>query len=164
MKKIIKTEILGYNFDTSDPEEKQKYTQLRNSLKRQGLSCFFSRSPSRYSKDYDRYQDKLKAVLAKGFINLEIDTIFSDQWNSAEPYNLRVFDWYEPVLENKKIKRGYYLIQTPEMKHLRKTSTRCQYCGKVSLLKDCKGSTCPHCKETGYLLDLTQSGMRFLVK
>ena len=83
-------------------------------------------------------------------VNLEVQHLFDDQWNSEE--GLRLFNKVEFVWPNKGILEGYYLRQTPEMIAVLQGTARCGYCGHQTTVGEkgfcdkCLGS--PYLKET----------------
>lgn len=97
----IKTILHQYLFNTSIAEEKKQYESLQSELKANGLKLFDC-----INSHNREYWDNLPGVI-------EIDTsyVFNNQWNSSAG---RVFDWYEDIYQNKKIKRGYWLELTEQ--------------------------------------------------
>ena len=106
----LKTKIHYYRFDTSNPEEKREYDALRTKLTdgRHWMNCLASQNEYGYSH-------------AAGVENIELETkfLFSNQWNST---TARVFDWYEPIFDNRRIKAGHWLEITDEMREIRRTT------------------------------------------
>ncbi len=60
-------------------------------------------------------------------VNLEVQHLFADQWNSVEGF--RLFNKVEFVRPNKSICEGFYLQQTPEMVEALRGTAKCRYCG-----------------------------------
>ena len=89
-------------------------------------------------------------------VYLDTSYFFSNQWNASlhtpDAPGVRLFDWYERIVDNKNIKTGYYLEPTPGMLALRAKTHVCGYCGKLDKTghapfwhKDCVSS--PYLKE-----------------
>lgn len=115
----LETTLHRYRFDTSDPRERTDWVKLCNSLKnREGAGHLMnvSASPSEYKK----------SEMSVKSITLETKCLFDNQWNSTE---MRVFDWYEAIFENRHIKEGHYLDITPEMIAIRHDTEKCGFCG-----------------------------------
>lgn len=129
----MKTTIHVYRFDTNVPAEKAAWDKLRDELKKTHPWCMESSTPpgkSHYRTEWDGVQ-------------VELDTahLFDNQWNAASepggdgPEGWRLFDWAldydtDHMGRRNKIRRGYYLEQTEEMRAARKNRYRCGYCGK----------------------------------
>lgn len=146
----MKTTLHTYCFDTRNEEEKAAYKGLVKSLTAQGLKCFRSWGGG------DGHYTPFAKLSSKGIaVELETAHIFENQWNTAPIGGLsdkgyRVFDWAEDYLDNKQLKRGHYLTQTPEMADIRRNTVACGYCAKQEPAQ--KGHVfCPHCAGSEYL-------------
>lgn len=143
---MLKTRIHTYRFDTSKPAEKAAWEALKARLSL-GPHCMESWSPNG-KNHYDFVRD-----IDGHEIDLETKHLFDNQWNTApiegiSESGLRVFDWALDVLNNKHIKQGHYLDQTPEMTAIRETTLTCGYCGKHHAL----GKVfCDACLDSEYL-------------
>jgi hypothetical protein len=137
-----------YHFDISKPAEKAAYGALCERLEAQGLEMFHS-----LGDHYHADRDGLA-------LTLETGCLFHNQWNTApipgiSDLGLRVFDWAQDAIfyngvENKIIKRGYYLDQSPEMREARRNTYKCGYCDKQE--PAAKGYVfCPHCLDSEYM-------------
>lgn len=105
----LETKINVYRFDISDKEQAAQYSQLKKELKAKGLKLFDAISGAKWD-----YFDKLRAAESA---KISFDYVFDNQWNT----NLgRLFDWYEEIYPNKKIKQGYWLSLTNEHQEARK--------------------------------------------
>lgn len=144
----IKTKLVSYYFDTSEPDQKAAYGALKAELKAQGLRCFETWGGSGHYLPFAENGAE---------VELETKQLFSNQWNTApisgvSDNGLRVFDWAQdyPINFRKCIKRGHYLEQTAEMQAARDNTVACGYCGKQEPAQ--KGYTfCPHCLDSEYL-------------
>lgn len=104
----IETKLTVYRFDISNSEEKKEYEALEKSLKNNGLKLFDCIDSTKYGY-FELLEKKGKCYIDPSFV-------FDNQWNT----NLgRIFDWYESIVPNKKLKIGYYLTLTPEHYKLR---------------------------------------------
>lgn len=131
----MKTKIHTYRFDISQPDQAQEYEALCARLK-DGRHFFNVLAV--------HGEHKVNA----GEITLETAFIFSDQWNSDKG---RVFDWYEGIYPNKRIKDGHYLDITDEMREVRRVTLKCGYCGKHYQAADNPGQFCSACLDSEYL-------------
>jgi hypothetical protein len=145
----IKTKVKYYRFDISNEEEKKQYKALSQKLNKLGLTLFDSISLSDYTTKTSFF-NKIKELENKGFIELETEFIFNNQWNTTEEsFNLRVFDWAEEIYPNRKIKEGYYLEVNKEMTDIRENTFKCGYCGKQYFKT--KERFCLNCLDSEYL-------------
>lgn len=97
--KTIKTVLHKYRFDTRIAEEKNQYETLKAELKAKGMKLFDC-----INSHNREYWDNLP-----GEIEIETGFVFDNQWNSSAG---RVFDWYEDIYDNRKLKQGYWLELT----------------------------------------------------
>lgn len=139
----ITTTLHAYYFDISDLNEREQYEALVARLEAQGMKCTeFLALPS--SSSYCRYVEHLDGKE----VQLETRHLFDNQWNTA--CGLRVFDWVQGIYPNKNIKSGHYLVQTDEMRELRRNTHGCGYCGHQERAE--RGSVfCTACLGSGYL-------------
>jgi hypothetical protein len=142
----MKTTITSYCFDTSNPKDADAYKGLAASLRKTNGRCFISWGRGSH----------YEAAWAEGVpVTLETQHLFENQWNTAPgglTGNLRVFDWAEDYLPDKKIKRGHYLAITPEMTAVRKHTVACGYCGHQES-DTMAASFCPKCLGSEYLAE-----------
>ena len=125
----MKTIIHYYEFDTKDGKQALEYNKLFNKLKAMGLKCLESIGVN----CFEFYSKEIKPLDGQE-IELETKQIFDNQWNTTK--GLRVFDWSEPILDNRYYKIGMWLEQTEEMDVIRRNAYQCGYCGKVSDVSD----------------------------
>ena len=157
MNTTIKTTIHAYGFDLKIPAQKVEWESLRAILSVEGFPRCFESLGEHYAPF---------AALDGIALELETTSLFADQWNTAAlpsaqkkewaENGVRVFDWSLDALfdangrKRTDIKRGHYLIQTPEMRSLRANTMVCGYCGKQE--PAAKGYVfCPHCLDSEYL-------------
>lgn len=148
---MIRTKIKYYRYELDKPEDNKRYKLLSDCLKNQGLKLFdcISLELQSYEKKTNFF-NKIKQLENKGFIELETEYIFNNQWNTTEEsLNLRVFDWYEEIYPNRKIKEGYYLEVNKEMNQIRENTFKCGYCGKQYFKP--KKEFCLSCLDSEYL-------------
>lgn len=91
-------------------------------------------------------------------VELSTNHVFDNQWNTLS--GRRVFDWAleseHPCHAPRGVKRGHYLVQTDEMRAIRRDTYACGYCGHRSpapktFCEECLGS--PYLREEDlYLL------------
>src|SRR6266436_1174217 len=104
---MLQTKIHTYKFDVSQPDQAREYEALCARLKEDGRHFFNVLAIPGHG------EHKVNA----GEITLEPACIFSNQWNSDQG---RVFDWYEGIYPNRKIKSGHWLEITEEMRQVRR--------------------------------------------
>jgi hypothetical protein len=144
---MIKTQLVTYSFDLRKDEEKKPYKTLCRKLKRLGLVKF----------DCLATQSAMRTTYVSEEVTLETNFLFDNQWNeqdrSPTEKGRRLFDWYEPIFPNKTLRKGYYLVPTPEMQEVRDTTFKCGYCGKHyhDYNKDEHGEFCLACINSPYL-------------
>jgi len=151
MASTISTVLHYYNFDISNPDQKAEYKSLQARLKRSGLELFDSIDTG---NNWNWYNETIVPLHGQTVL-LETEYLFNNQWNSAPmkpgDNGMRLFDWSETIYPNKKLKRGYYLEQTPEMKALRTDTCACGYCGAKYYLPTI--DWCTACLATEYLTE-----------
>lgn len=122
----LQTKIHAYHYDLDIPAEKQAYDALCERMQAQGVKCFES-----WGGKTPHYRPELDGLT----IELETKFLFGDQWNTApiagvSELGLRVFDWAQDYIDDKRIKQGHWLEQTPAMVEARQNRLKCGYCGK----------------------------------
>jgi hypothetical protein len=141
----MKTTFHTYYYDVSKPEDKEAYSLMCIFLAHQEkLKCFETWGGIPGSGHYFPFKDWNGKE-----IELETKHLFDNQWNTSTH---RVFDWAQdyPIDFSKSIKRGHYLVQTAEMREIRRNTCACRYCGKQEPAQ--KGYVfCPHCLDSEYL-------------
>jgi hypothetical protein len=155
--KTLATKLHSYWFDVSNPTERAAYEALCETLRSTpGRGSFMNCWANPNEKSH-----------GNGTVTVELETsfLFGNQWNtseiSPEPFrNFRVFDWYEPIYPNRKIKAGHYLDITAEMIAVRGTTLQCGYCGK--LYANGKPGFCSACLDSPYLKEKELHLLRLL--
>lgn len=135
--KNLQTKIHTYFFSLDKPEDVQAYEELRQRL-----------SDGRHFFNVLAIPGHGEHKVNAGEITLEPACIFSDQWNSDQG---RVFDWYEGIYPNKRIKSGHWLEITEEMRQVRRDTLKCGYCGKHYQVADKHCQFCSACLDSEYL-------------
>jgi hypothetical protein len=133
----LRTTIVTYRYWLENPEERAEYEEMCARLKKDGLKKFPILS----------FQRDKKFKVVPGYVRLETNYIFSNQWNSETQ---RLMDWSETVFPNKNVKEGYYLKQTKKMRAIRKNTLVCGYCGKYEMV-GCGKEFCDKCLDHEYL-------------
>lgn len=129
--RTVKTVLHFYEFNTRSDEELKEYARLRERLTKMGYSEF-----DVLEQDNGSYMRKM-ALLDGKEIELETKYLFSNQWNTVpiqgvSDKGLRVMDWREEApLYSNRLKRGYWLEQTDEMRRVREAVSKCGYCGSA---------------------------------
>lgn len=132
----MKTNLIEYRFDISAPVERLSYQAMVERLKATpGRGKFMNCTA--YLGEVSVQRDAVRPV------TLKTDHLFANQWNTVE--GVRVFDWYEPIFDNRDIRAGHYLEITDEMRHVRDSTYKCGYCGTrhsaPGYCTECVGST-----------------------
>ena len=160
----MNTTIHQYRYNLGNPTEAKQYADLCTRMEAQGIKCFEAWGRGSF------YNPALHGVV----IELETKHLFDNQWNTApipgiSDKGLRVFDWAQDCLDNKRIKMGHWLEQTPEMIEVRANRRKCGYCGKQYDLRDDGGAPkfCQEClwsqflkREDLYLVRVVELGAR----
>jgi hypothetical protein len=115
------TTLRTFSFDTSKPDDRAAWDDLRRSLESTHPRCM--ESISNPEGDHIR----VGRLLANAPVDLEIDHLFDNQWNTVSGH--RVFDWALDYRTHGPYKTGYYLDQMEWMKRLRSETFKCGYCG-----------------------------------
>src|SRR6185295_4865296 len=109
----MRTIIHAYYYDISKKKDMQEYTELTEKLKTLGLKLFDGIS---LNKNVITYHKNIIAPLDGTEIELETKFLFNNQWNTAPTVTsesgLRVFDWSEDIVPNRRLKIGMWLEQT----------------------------------------------------
>lgn len=141
MTDTIKAELVYYRIDTSQPEGDKAYEELCKSLREIPFKTWVTRGrfPNGATNfELQQFINSLTKKLNINFsrktsqaysreINLKIDHLFDDQWNTIEGFRLHnkaSFVW--PALH---IKEGYYIRQNQEMIGVLQSTAECGYCG-----------------------------------
>jgi hypothetical protein len=128
----IKTKLHTYRFNVENEGEAKAYKSLRAQIDAQGIEgrghwMNVLASPG---------EPRNVGLIDNSTVEIEIDPscIFENQWNTADgsltTNGARVFDHYEGIYPNKKIKHGHWIEITPELYRARKETLKCGYCGK----------------------------------
>ena len=149
----LKTTLHIYWYDISKPADATAYAELCAKLKGLGLRVFETWSMKPGQGHYKTFAD-----LDGREIELETAHLFDNQWNTApidgfSDKGHRVFDWAQEYVDNKKIKAGHWLDQTPEMVAIRRETRKCGYCG-THYPKSPENDAlvfCTHCLDSEYL-------------
>jgi len=113
---MIKAKMVNYRYDLTIKSDKLEYKKLSEQLKKQDYKLFAV-------IEFEKYKEVPENVTIK------TDYLFNNQFNTEE--GLRVFLWKESILvENRKIKRGHYMIYNPELMQAIQDQFACGYCGK----------------------------------
>ena len=143
----VKTIFRSYCFNLRNGDEREAYAALCNQLRAQGLKRLRMRS-GRLDGRSSVYEG-----LNGREITLEVEHLFSDQWNAAplegSGSGLRVFDWYEEAVDDEALRLGHYLLQTPQMAELRRNTHKCGYCGAQATAGE--SVFCPRCAGSEHL-------------
>lgn len=134
--KTLPSHLTGYHLNLDDPDEAARYKAIQQWRRAAGVKLF----------------DCIDGHPAGGDdcdVELETDFVFDNQWNTTD--GRRVFDWYESIVPNKRIKIGHYLEITSKMVILRANTCKCGYCGKEYYGADNSGKFCPACLDSKHL-------------
>jgi hypothetical protein len=146
----MKTKIIYYWFNTSEPDDKEAYAKLV-------LAAGAQKGAGNAMVAWDAGKHGYKAGLHEFDVELETKHIFGNQWTGiVEGKSLRVFDWAESArgegIFNVKIRTGHYLVMTDDMREIRRNTMVCGYCGAQE--PAAKGYVfCPHCLDSEYLTE-----------
>jgi hypothetical protein len=150
----MKTKLHSYHFDISKPDQNAAYESLVARLTADEGRRFFN-----------VYAMNGEHKTITGEVTLETKHLFADQWNTSSDSptnpNARIFDWYEGIFPNKKIKQGHWLEITDEMRSVRQTTLICGYCGK-NYANGSEGSFCTSCLDSAYLKETELHLLRLL--
>jgi len=73
--------------------------------------------------------------------------LFGNQWNEKTT-NLRLFNWYQVIYPNTRIKEGYYLELTDEIRNIILGNKKCNWCGETINIDEI---VCTKCGKSDYL-------------
>lgn len=122
---IIKTTIHYYWFDVSKPDEAEQYEALVAELR-----ATPGRGPWMHTYGDQGSSKRTSSSIKEESIELETKHLFENQWNTTEASgNRRVFDWFEGIYPNARLKAGHYLDITQEIIDIRNNTYGCGYCG-----------------------------------
>lgn len=161
---MIKTHLISYTFNLNNQDDKAAWEALCKRLKNgsteygpahRGLMESWSGNGKShcFTCVHDGMQEPKEVWLETNFL-------YSNQWNtttdSPNYQNFRVFDWALDATGGnmlpKTIKRGHFLIITPEMKQIRDETYVCGYCGHKYPKHDTNTQEfCNHCLASEYL-------------
>lgn len=117
----IKVVRIAYKYDLTIPAQVNQYESLCRALTNNGYKKFSALWISNKNGfvPRDKYEDA----------TLDQSTIFDNQFNTIE--GERVFDWNEPIFENRNIRMGYYIsLSTKQaIDAYRSTMVKCSFCG-----------------------------------
>jgi hypothetical protein len=117
----IKVNVVVYNLNTENKAELREYDGMCKMLKGWGYSCFATYDTMRYADRQKFYKN------IAGAQEIETDYLFENQFNTVSGYI--VFEWSQPILANKYIKKGYYIEFSNELKQAKDGQYVCGYCG-----------------------------------
>lgn len=135
-----------YSFDLSCAGGRKAYAELQAELAGLGLRCF------------EVLAEPLATRKVPELVHLEAEHLFERQANTAE--GVRVFDWYQGVYPNAKIKEGYWLEIPEAFSELRNLTYGCGYCGKQEPQPD--EAFCHRCLGSKYLKESELYLLRFV--
>lgn len=135
----IKTRIHNYKFYIDTEEDRIKYQEMVSKITVPKFACLADPSPRKRNE------------VPNGEITLETQNIFNNQWNTK--CGFRVFDWFEPIYQNRSLKAGHYLEITPEMIDIREKTYKCGYCGAEYYGHENRGKFCSKCLDSPYLTE-----------
>ncbi len=151
--KTVNTKIVFYKFDFGDTSKskdeietaKAEYDLMCSELK--GLGYEKMKISEKVWIDY-KIED---GFFRDEDVTIEADHLFADQFNAdcETLKNYRVFYWFEKLIDNSKIKVGYYIVPTYELCDLLCSTFKCKYCG--SQYDSIGDGFCHACLENQYL-------------
>lgn len=106
-----------YNYDLETAEGRNGYDKLRIDLHSLGIR------KTAGMIDYRHWEEVIRPLDGKTIL-LETKFMFSNQWNTTDDLNLRVFDWTDSGKG-----RGYWLEPTDDTRNARRVRHICGYCG-----------------------------------
>lgn len=140
---VLRTRLTAYRIDTSTAEGQDEYDRLKAKMSEDGIKRFRVYSLNR--REWD---------VISGDVDLECRHVFDNQWNTTDtsPSNpgFRVFDWYEGIVPNRKLRIGHYLEMTDEMRAIRSDVLRCGFCGNHEWASEAD-NFCDKCLGSEYL-------------
>jgi len=140
MRDKLEIEITTYELHTSKPEEGRAYLELcrkiRTTPKAPGFPFTFITSPSQIKAN--------GGPVESGVYEVECDSMFAEQFNTAGDPGRRLFVWCEHVYNHgSAIKRGYYVSAGLDKLRARQAQRlACGYCGRQYWRDDAPGQWC----------------------
>jgi hypothetical protein len=151
----MKTTLHHYYLHTDKADECKAYKQLREQLAVTHAGKFFNVLAD------TKHVDSRKTGAEE--VDLETNFLFENQWNeTTESGNRRLFDWYEAIYPNNKVKHGHWLEITPEMTAIREQTLTCGYCGKFVKSVEPHLWHCEKCLGSEYLKEKDLGLLRLL--
>lgn len=154
---MIKVKLIRYDLNMDEEKDRKEYKKIQDRCKKLGYKLF----------NYIAMGEKNE--IPEGEYEIDTSCLFDTQYNTIktkEHRGYRIHDWLEPIYPNRRLKKGYYLENTEELKKLLSVTYECKYCGKqytqeeatkVKYCKKCRGSD--YLKEENYnLIILTKIG------
>ena len=149
----MRTVVRHYCYDVAKPEEAKAYDAMVKELKALGLRDFGGWNGGGITGKH--FCEHVRPLAGKA-VDLDDRWLWDNQWNTGptetSDKGLRLFDWHEMKWDNRDIREGYWLEQTPEMVAARADRHTCGYCGKqytTAELPD--GGFCAACLGSEYL-------------
>ncbi|NCD11246.1 MAG: hypothetical protein EOL93_01735 [Epsilonproteobacteria bacterium] len=151
--KTVNTKIVFYRFnfdDTSKSKDENLAARAEYDLMCSELKCFGYEKMKISEKKWIDYKIK-DGFYRDEDISIETDHLFNNQFNAdcETLKNHRVFDWFEKLIDNNKIKDGYYIVPTYELCDLLCSTFKCGYCGKQ--YNSAGDGFCHACLDSQYL-------------
>jgi hypothetical protein len=139
----IETEVVAYHYNLDNEADCQAYGDMSHKLESEGQKLMRVYS-------LDNSNKKIKS----GPVVLDTNFLFNNQWNTTDdsPTNpkFRIFNWYETVVPNKKIRQGHYTVVTQEMTDILNAVFQCGFCGNMEWAQEAD-DFCIQCLGSPYL-------------
>lgn len=158
----IKSTLRMFAFDTSTPEGKTAWAEFKAARKAENYPHEMESLGNSTAGDMKTAGFYWLPDLDGAEVELETAHLFENQWNAApipgdtSENGRRLFDWAIEVSypynngARSPWRRGHYLVQTGEMREIRRNTYVCGYCGHPEAAA--KGSIfCPKCIGSEYL-------------
>lgn len=133
----LPSHLIGYWLNLDNPDDQARYKAIKAERRALGIKLF----------------DCIDNAHPSGGDNCDVDLettfLFDNQWNTTD--GRHVFDWYESIVPNRRIKIGYFLTITPEMTAIRANTCKCGYCGAEYYDAENSGKFCGRCIDSEYL-------------
>lgn len=116
----MKTRVHYYQFSTPTPEYHALLEQIKSQFpeaRGHWLNCLADPRTTDRTKEHGHVEE----------VEIDPACLFENQWNTT---TARIFDHYEGIYDNKKVKSGHWTEITPEMAEARRLTLKCGYCGK----------------------------------
>lgn len=148
----IKTILHTYYFLTDKQQGRDEWAAFQAARTAEGSRVFATHGGGMSNAEVRACRTALEKLNGKE-VELETAHVFNNQWNTAPTSgNLRVFDWKQDIWPNAHVQSGHYLVQTDEMREVRRNTMACGYCGRQE--PAAKGYVfCPHCLDNEYLAE-----------